>query len=460
MINKLINRRNKTFTNYHIHLDAFRRAGTEQKEAEINEILKAENIEGVKHILNNPKYSHIWRWYDNKWWIEISTTIDEVIAWKTNIESIPEEIRNKIQTLIKKWNSNNDYHNWESNSEWLNFDSNYIIQKDAWIYRFNIEKTTNTQKNKPWYQSLQEAEQSLDNQINWKYDKKLYQKNFTKKHKNEDFEESVDDFIKYATEKELNHKQIFLDLAKEAAAKALFIWESKKKNRIIEKVRNELLKEWEWLEALTDFTRATILFDNFSDFEKWIKVLEKMKNEGKILDLKIRNRLTKPWCNDIFVNIQTPDWYVSEVQFHIPEVLVFRDEKLGNLSIDRYKSDNNILKKHTLTKDIFDLSNDKYKKNLEAYNKIIDRLNEWRDKDHLLTPPKEQDQTIYDHDMYDIIRVLEVYENTDNLTLEDYELFTNKGFKHENIKDLLNDLRLMKENLCNEALNRYRLRTK
>jgi hypothetical protein len=62
--------------------------------------------------------------------------------------------------------------------------------------------------------------------------------------------------------------------------------------------------------------------------------------------------------------------------------------------------------------------------------------------------------------MYDIIRVLEVYENTDNLTLEDYELFTSKGFKHENIKDLLNDLRLMKEHLCNEALNRYRTRTK
>ncbi len=386
--------------------------------------------------------------------------IDEVIAWNKDIESIPEEIRNKIQTLITKWNNNNDYLNWEPNSEWLIFDSKYVTQKDAWIYRFNTKKTTETQKNKPWYQSLQEAEQSLNDQIGWKYDKKLYQESFTKKHQNEDFEEDVDDFIKYATEKELNHKQIFLDLAKEAFAKALFIWWPKKKDRIIEKVRNELLKEWEWLEALTDFTRATILFDNFSDFEEWLKVLEKMKNEGRILDLKIRNRLTRPWCNDIFVNIQTPDWYVSEVQFHIPEVLVFRDEKLGDLSIDRYKSDNNILDKHTLTKDIFDLSNDKYKRNLEAYNKIIDRLNEWRDKDHLLSLPKEQDQIVYDHDMYDIIRVLEVYENADNLTLEDYELFTSKGFKHENIKDLLNDLRLMKEHLCNEALNRYRTRTK
>ena len=185
-----------------------------------------------------------------------------------------------------------------------------------------------------------------------------------------------------------------------------------------------------------------------------------MKNEGRILDLKIRNRLSKPGCNDIFVNIQTPDWYVSEVQFHIPEVLVFRDKKLGNLAIDRYKSDDSILDKHTLTKDIFDLSNDKYKRNLEAYNKIIDRLNEWRDKNHLLSLPKNQDQIVYDHDMYDIIRVLEVYENTDNLTLEDYESFTSKGFRHENIKDLLNDLRLMKENLCSEALNRYRTRTK
>ena len=94
LINRLINNA--------IHLDAFRRAWTEKKETEINEILKAKNIEDIKHILNNPKYSHIWRWSDNKWWIEISAIIDEVVSWKLSATYIPSEIRQKVQELINK----------------------------------------------------------------------------------------------------------------------------------------------------------------------------------------------------------------------------------------------------------------------------------------------------------------------------------------------------------------------
>ena len=82
------------------------------------------------------------------------------------------------QTSNQQIDNNTTYLEW---SEWLIFDPKYITQKDAWIYWFNTKETTNTQKDKPWYQSLQEAEQSLDNQIDWKYDKKLYQEGFTKK---------------------------------------------------------------------------------------------------------------------------------------------------------------------------------------------------------------------------------------------------------------------------------------
>jgi hypothetical protein len=61
LIRNLTNWWNSIFSNYKIDLNTpeFRRAGTEKKETEINEILKAENIEDVKHILNDPKYSHI-----------------------------------------------------------------------------------------------------------------------------------------------------------------------------------------------------------------------------------------------------------------------------------------------------------------------------------------------------------------------------------------------------------------
>lgn len=79
----------------------FWRTWTKKKKAEVKEIWKANSIEDIKHILNDPKYSHIPRWLDNKWWIEISTMIDEVIAWKTDIKNIPSEIRQQVQKFIK-----------------------------------------------------------------------------------------------------------------------------------------------------------------------------------------------------------------------------------------------------------------------------------------------------------------------------------------------------------------------
>lgn len=84
------------------NLHEFWRAWTTKKQTEINEINHAKSIEEIKHILNDPKYSHISRWPDNMWWLEVSAIIDEVISWTTSIQYIPSEIRHQIQRLIKK----------------------------------------------------------------------------------------------------------------------------------------------------------------------------------------------------------------------------------------------------------------------------------------------------------------------------------------------------------------------
>ena len=75
---------------------------TAEKQTEINEINQANSIDKIKHILNDPKYSHISRWPNNRWWIEISAMIDDVVAWKLDISYIPNEIRQQVQKFINK----------------------------------------------------------------------------------------------------------------------------------------------------------------------------------------------------------------------------------------------------------------------------------------------------------------------------------------------------------------------
>ena len=49
----------------------FWRAWTAEPEAAINEISLANSIEEIKHILKDPKYSHISRDPNHKWWIAL-----------------------------------------------------------------------------------------------------------------------------------------------------------------------------------------------------------------------------------------------------------------------------------------------------------------------------------------------------------------------------------------------------
>lgn len=79
----------------------FRRAWTAEKQTEINEIMLANSLKEIKHILNDPRYSHISRLPNNKWWIEISAMIDEVAVWKLDITFIPNEIRSQVKKFIR-----------------------------------------------------------------------------------------------------------------------------------------------------------------------------------------------------------------------------------------------------------------------------------------------------------------------------------------------------------------------
>ena len=90
------------FPDYGIKFEEFRWAWTAKKETVINNIENCNSIEEIKHVLNDPKYSHIGWWPNNLWWIEVSQIIDEVIAWKQLINNIPTELREIIQEIYNK----------------------------------------------------------------------------------------------------------------------------------------------------------------------------------------------------------------------------------------------------------------------------------------------------------------------------------------------------------------------
>ena len=75
---------------------------TAKKETEINEINLANSINEIKHILCDPKYSHISRWPNHKWWIEVAAVIDKVVELGLDTKFIPSEIRAQVQKFINK----------------------------------------------------------------------------------------------------------------------------------------------------------------------------------------------------------------------------------------------------------------------------------------------------------------------------------------------------------------------
>lgn len=102
LVRDLANWWNSKFSNYKIDLDGpeFWRTGNAKKENIVSEITTAKSIDEVKHILNNPKYSHISWWKNNKSWMEISAIVDDVIAGKYAISYLPSEIRNTVKKFM------------------------------------------------------------------------------------------------------------------------------------------------------------------------------------------------------------------------------------------------------------------------------------------------------------------------------------------------------------------------
>ena len=82
------------------NMEEFRWTWNATKENLENEIQNAWSLDELKHILSDPKYSHIGRWPNNVWWIEISVMIDNVVEWNMKITFIPTEIRSYVQRFI------------------------------------------------------------------------------------------------------------------------------------------------------------------------------------------------------------------------------------------------------------------------------------------------------------------------------------------------------------------------
>jgi len=102
LVRDLANWWNSKFSNYKIDLDGpeFWRTGNAKKENIVSEITTAKSIDEIKHILNNPKYSHISWWKNNKSWMEISAIVDDVIVGKYAISYLPSEIRNTVKKFM------------------------------------------------------------------------------------------------------------------------------------------------------------------------------------------------------------------------------------------------------------------------------------------------------------------------------------------------------------------------
>jgi hypothetical protein len=223
----------------------------------------------------------------------------------------------------------------------------------------------------------------------------------------------------------------------------LFIWPSKEVGRICEKVSWEYLSKWKWLEALTDYTRATLVFDSYWEFPKGINHLKNLVKEGKIKTFNVKNRINS-WCADMLINIQTHDWYTSEIQFHTPESLIMKESYLWKKIIEEYAQRGISLKEIELSKSIFDLEANPFTNN---EIKVLNKLNELRNK-KLLLP--QQWNIINMHDIYDINRILP--QNINKF----YEMFWFwEQFTYTDIQSLSMKLNKISDNLTKKSLENY-----
>jgi hypothetical protein len=418
---------------------------------------KIRNKDVTSKSLRRKSDSEYFNWTSYKFDVAESYTrsnsekIDNILQ-QINQENKPEKIR-ELRDEIEK-----QYKERKGEEKKLNItdeqllsltkiiDLNHIDYIIDWIYYYKTE----LQPKKYEATHIQETSNRLNELITESDKPKLHQKWFKKEYPDEQCENDVQRFIERAQEKEIAHKQIFLDVGKEANAQALFIWPPKKADRIVDKVKNEYLADWEgWLENITDFTRSTLLFDNYSEFVKWIEVLKQMQKEWRIAKLRIKNRINLKWCNDMLINIETADWYVSEVQFHIPETLILKDGFLWPQVEKLYKDKFNIeFDKYIFTEKIYDLKSDnEYQNKKNKFEKIIEIINNKKNKEFKLP---EQWKEIHWHDIYDIKRILEKRQNDPDLIWE---------LDPDDVISLNKTLENISNSLADEARSRYGNRT-
>lgn len=103
LVKDLVNWWNSMFPTYKIEFKSkeFRRAWIMDKETVVEGLRECKTIEEVKYIIKDPKYDHINRWPNNKSWIEIAAMVDDVIAWKLPISTMPNEIRWIIRQFME-----------------------------------------------------------------------------------------------------------------------------------------------------------------------------------------------------------------------------------------------------------------------------------------------------------------------------------------------------------------------
>lgn len=294
---------------------------------------------------------------------------------------------------------------------------------------------------------IQNIKTTIDEAI-WEYKWKKLLQEFKKQHSNEEFTQDLNKFIERAKEKEQTHFTIMRRLESSIPWSKLYEWPPKKAKRIEEKIRNEYLAEGKGLEALSDYTRATLVFDSYKEFSKGIKLLDSLVKSWKLKDFNVKNRVDT-WCADMLINIKTPDGYTSEIQFHIPESLIMKESYLGNETINRYKNEKNeTLEPFKLTKDIYDLTQNNFSQTeellLDALNK--QRLEQWLSELHL---PKQWD-ILYSHDLYDINRVL-----PKNSTEFWKSFWYSNIFQYTDVQTLSNKLTTISDNLTNTTRNHY-----
>ena len=379
-------------------------------------------------------------------WTDVYLKTEKWVEIRTKVESYDPSTNEYTVIWEEEWKSKRKRVTEENLRSPMN--TEYFLDKWNWIRRYKTELATEKLNET----HIQETENILNELITESDKQKLNQKRFEseKEYPDEQCEKDVQKFIKQSKEKEIAHKQIFIDLGKEANAQALFIWPPKKADRIVDKVKNEYLAEWEgWLENITDFTRSTLLFNNYSEFVKWIEILKQMQKEWRITKLRIKNRINTPWCNDMLINIETADWYVSEVQFHIPETLILKDGFLWPQVEILYKERFSIeFDKYIFIEEIYDLKLDnEYLNKKNRYEEIINKINEIKEKNFKFP---EQWKEIHGHDVYDIKRILDTWEKDPELSLQ---------ADLEDVTSLKGILQRISDALADEARRRYGNRT-